>query len=49
MYHYTESGLRNVYLKNGYTITKTEYGEAISIKDVAGLRSPEKPISRGLN
>ncbi len=37
MYHYTESGLRNVYLKNGYTITKTEYGEAISIKDVAGL------------
>jgi putative transcriptional regulator len=36
-YHYTESGLRNVYLENGYTVHETPYGEAVSINDVDGL------------
>ena len=37
MYHYTESGLSNVWLKNGYVIKKTPYGEGVSIQDVEGL------------
>ena len=37
MYHYTESGLRNVWLKSGYEVKKTPYGEAVSIQDVEGL------------
>lgn len=36
-YHYTESGLRNVYLQNGYTVRQTPYGETVSIADVPGL------------
>ena len=36
-YHYTESGLTNVWLANGYTIRKTRYGEGVSIRDVDGL------------
>ena len=37
MYHYTESGLRNVWLKNGFLVKKTPYGEGVSIQDVEGL------------
>ncbi len=37
LYHYTDSGLRNVYLKNGYSIKKTPYGRGVSIHNVAGL------------
>lgn len=37
MYHYTESGLQNVWLKNGYVIRETPYGKGVSIHDVAGL------------
>jgi DNA-binding transcriptional regulator YiaG len=37
MYHYTESGLRNVWLVNGYTVKQTPYGETVSIQDVQGL------------
>ena len=37
MYHYTESGLGNVWLKNGYVTKKTPYGEGVSIQDVEGL------------
>lgn len=37
MYHYTECGLRNVWLENGYIAKKTPYGDAISILDVDGL------------
>jgi len=37
MYHYTESGLQNVWLKNGYVIHSTPYGKGVSIHDVAGL------------
>lgn len=36
-YKYTMSGLDNVYLLNGYTITHTPYGDAVSIVDVDGL------------
>ena|SRR5882672_3547102 len=37
MYRYTESGLKNVRLMNGYAIKKTPYGKAVSIQDVEGL------------
>jgi putative transcriptional regulator len=36
-YHYTESGLQNVYLSNGYKTRKTEGGLAVAIADVQGL------------
>ena len=36
-YHYTESGLTNVWLANGYTVRKTKYGEGVSIQDADGL------------
>jgi DNA-binding transcriptional regulator YiaG len=36
-YHYTDSGLDNVYLENGYTIHQTPYGEGVSIEDTDGL------------
>lgn len=36
-YHYTESGLTNVWLTNGYTVRNTRYGEGVSIHDVDGL------------
>lgn len=37
MYHYTSSGLDNVWLKNGYAVHQTPYGEGVSIDDVDGL------------
>jgi DNA-binding transcriptional regulator YiaG len=37
MYHYTEAGLQNVWLANGYHVKKTKYGEAVSIEDAEGL------------
>ncbi len=37
MYHYTECGLRNVWLKNGYVIHNTPGGEGVSIQDAEGL------------
>lgn len=36
-YHYTESGLRNVWLSNGYEVHQTRYGSGVSIHDVFGL------------
>ncbi|UPT97269.1 helix-turn-helix domain-containing protein [Bradyrhizobium barranii subsp. apii] len=36
-YHYTESGLDNIYLIDGYTVHKTSYGEGVSIQNTAGL------------
>jgi putative transcriptional regulator len=36
-YHYTESGLRNVWLVSGFEIIQTHYGEGVAIHDVAGL------------
>ena len=37
MFHYTDGGLRNVWLANGYTERATPYGPGVSIHDVAGL------------
>lgn len=37
MYHYTESGLQNIWLKDGYKTVKTPYGKGVAIEDVAGL------------
>jgi DNA-binding transcriptional regulator YiaG len=37
MYHYTESGLRNVWLVNGYTMHDTHFGPAVSFQDLDGL------------
>lgn len=45
MYHYTESGLDNIFLVNGYRYHPTPYGEGVSIQDTAGLH---KAIGRWL-
>ncbi len=37
MYHYTDGGLRNVWLANGYEITQTPYGEGVSFHNLGGL------------
>jgi putative transcriptional regulator len=37
MYHYTESGLRNVWLVNGFTVHKTNYGKGVAFDNIAGL------------
>ena len=37
MYHYTDGGLRNVWLANGYEIKKTPFGEGVAFHDLDGL------------
>ncbi len=37
MYHYTESGLTNVWLLNGFNIRKTDAGEFVSFTDADEL------------
>ena len=37
MYKITDGGLRNVWLANGFTVKKTQYGDAVAIEDVPGL------------
>lgn len=37
MYHYTESGLKNVWLRNGYAERETPYGKTVAIEDLLGL------------
>ena len=37
MYHYRESGLQNVWLRNGYRIVATPYGDATEIEKVEQL------------
>ncbi|MFG5864450.1 helix-turn-helix domain-containing protein [Metapseudomonas sp. CR1201] len=37
MYQYSSCGLEYVFLKNGYTIKETPYGQAVSIDDIEGL------------
>lgn len=37
MYHYTDGGLRNVWLKNGYVERSTPYGKGVSFHDLDGL------------
>lgn len=39
MYHYTESGLQNVWLVNGYKSAKTPYGDAVVINDIPTLHA----------
>lgn len=36
-YHYTQSGLDNVWLENGFRIVETPYGRSVAIDDVPGL------------
>lgn len=36
-YHYTECGLINIYLVNGYNFIDTPRGKAVSITDIDGL------------
>lgn len=36
-YHYTECGLKNVYLLNGFNTIETPQGKAVSIHDIFGL------------
>jgi putative transcriptional regulator len=36
-YHYTECGLSNIYLQNGFHFIETSRGKAVSIKDAEGL------------
>ena len=38
-YHYTECGLPNVWLMNGFEVKETPYGSGVSIQDMAGLHS----------
>ena len=45
-YRYTESGLTNVWLANGYTIRKTKYGVGVSIHDMDGLH---RALARALS
>ena len=37
MHHYTDCGLRNVYLNNGYQKIDTPYGKGLVIEDLDGL------------
>ncbi len=37
LYHYTECGLSNVYLVNGYKFRETPRGKSVSIHDIDGL------------
>jgi putative transcriptional regulator len=39
MYHYTDSGLDNIYLVNGFNKSETAYGEAVAIDDIDGLHN----------
>ena len=36
-YKFSDGGLRNVWLANGFTFKKTPYGDAVAIEDVPGL------------
>ena len=45
MYHFTDAGLKNVWLVNGFKEKDTPYGKGVAIQDVAGLT---KAICRAL-
>jgi DNA-binding transcriptional regulator YiaG len=36
-YHYTDSGLRNIWLASGFEVVETNYGKGVAIHDVEGL------------
>ncbi len=46
MYHYTDGGLRNIWLENGYERTETPYGMVITIQDLLGIQKSLKLIHR---
>jgi DNA-binding transcriptional regulator YiaG len=37
MHHYTESGLRNIWLANGYRVHETPHGKGIAVDNIEGL------------
>jgi DNA-binding transcriptional regulator YiaG len=37
LFHYTDGGLKNVWLQNGFEIHKTPYGKGVAIHDIDGL------------
>ena len=37
MFHYTSCGLKNIFLRNGFTVKETKYGKAIAIHNTEGL------------
>lgn len=37
LFHYTASGLDNVWLANGYRVKTTAHGDAVAVEDVDGL------------
>lgn len=37
MFHYTDGGLNNIWIENGYEIRKSSHGKAIAIHDIDGL------------
>jgi DNA-binding transcriptional regulator YiaG len=37
MHHYTDGGLKNVWLQNGFELRSTPYGKGVAIHDVEGL------------
>ena len=37
MHHYTESGLRNIWLANGYNLHKTPHGKGVAFDNIEGL------------
>ncbi len=39
MLRYTSCGLQNIWLKNGYTVIETDYGNATSIHNIEGLHA----------
>ena len=45
MYHYKTCGLDGIYLKNGYEVTETAEGSAVSIHDIYSLH---RVIAKGL-
>lgn len=45
MYHYTESGLNNVWLTNGFEVRKVDGEDAVAIRDLKGLH---KAIGKGI-
>lgn len=39
LYHYTESGLKNIWLKNGFSVHKTSHGKGVAIVDADALHA----------
>jgi len=37
IFHYTDGGLKNVWLQNGFEICETPYGKGVAIHDIDGL------------